>query len=160
MNTTNIIFYGIGGQGILKASELCSNAALIAGLHVKKSEVHGMAQRGGSVESHVRFGTEVYSPLVPEGRADILVCSYEKEHPRLAHFLKSDGIDLKGLLEDADNVLGEDKKLLNTYLVGALSNHLDFSPEVWEQAIKLTFPEKWQAKNMEIFAKGKKTGGA
>ena len=73
----SITFGGIGGQGILKASEICSWAALYAGYHVKKSEVHGMSQRGGSVESHVRFGKRVYSPLVPAGGADVLVCFHK-----------------------------------------------------------------------------------
>ena len=59
--TINILFCGTGGQGVLKAAEVCGWAAVYAGLHAKKSEVHGMAQRGGSVESHVRFGKEVIS---------------------------------------------------------------------------------------------------
>jgi len=70
----SITFGGVGGQGILKASEICGWAAMYAGYHVKKSEVHGMAQRGGSVESHLRFGKKVYSPLIPAGSADFLVC--------------------------------------------------------------------------------------
>ena len=64
--TTTILFYGIGGQGVLAAAEICARAALIEGHDVKKTEVHGMAQRGGSVESFVRFGTKVLSPLPPD----------------------------------------------------------------------------------------------
>ena len=67
--TYNITFGGTGGQGILKAAEICGWAAMFAGYHVKKSEVHGMAQRGGSVESHVRFGKKVFSPIVSAGRS-------------------------------------------------------------------------------------------
>ncbi len=70
---TNILLVGVGGQGILVASEIISEALMLAGFDVKKSEVHGMAQRGGSVVSHVRFGAKVYSPIIPEGEADILV---------------------------------------------------------------------------------------
>ncbi|MHC4773076.1 MAG: 2-oxoacid:acceptor oxidoreductase family protein, partial [Planctomycetota bacterium] len=66
----NVTFGGIGGQGIIKASELVGWAAMYEGYHVKKSEVHGMSQRGGSVESHVRFGKKIYSPLVSPGGAD------------------------------------------------------------------------------------------
>lgn len=72
-SVTNILLVGVGGQGILVASEIISEALMLAGFDVKKSEVHGMAQRGGSVVSHVRFGTKVYSPIIPEGEADILV---------------------------------------------------------------------------------------
>ncbi len=68
----NILLVGVGGQGILLASEILSEAAMLAGFDVKKSEIHGMSQRGGSVVSHVRYGTEVFSPIVPEGEGDIL----------------------------------------------------------------------------------------
>jgi indolepyruvate ferredoxin oxidoreductase beta subunit len=69
---TNILLVGVGGQGILLASEILSEAAMLAGFDVKKSEIHGMSQRGGSVVSHVRYGKEVFSPIVPEGEGDIL----------------------------------------------------------------------------------------
>jgi indolepyruvate ferredoxin oxidoreductase beta subunit len=69
---TNILLVGVGGQGILLASEILSEAFMLAGFDVKKSEIHGMSQRGGSVVSHVRFGKEVFSPVVPEGQGDIL----------------------------------------------------------------------------------------
>jgi len=69
---TNILLVGVGGQGILLASEILAEAFMLAGFDVKKSEIHGMSQRGGSVVSHVRFGKEVFSPVVPEGKGDIL----------------------------------------------------------------------------------------
>lgn len=69
---TNVLLAGVGGQGTLLASEVLSEALMLAGYDVKKSEIHGMSQRGGSVTSHVRFGAKVYSPLIPEGEADIL----------------------------------------------------------------------------------------
>lgn len=69
---TNVLLVGVGGQGILLASEILSEAAMLAGFDVKKSEIHGMSQRGGSVVSHVRYGKEVFSPIVPEGEGDIL----------------------------------------------------------------------------------------
>ncbi len=69
---TNILLVGVGGQGILLASEILSEAFMLSGFDVKKSEIHGMSQRGGSVVSHVRFGKEVFSPVVPEGEGDIL----------------------------------------------------------------------------------------
>ena len=69
---TNILLVGVGGQGILLASEILAEAFMLAGHDVKKSEIHGMSQRGGSVVSHVRFGGKVFSPVVPEGEGDIL----------------------------------------------------------------------------------------
>jgi len=69
---TNILLAGVGGQGILLASEILAEACMLAGFDVKKSEIHGMSQRGGSVVSHVRFGKQVFSPVVPAGEGDIL----------------------------------------------------------------------------------------
>ena len=71
-NVTNILLAGVGGQGILLASEVLSEVLMLAGYDVKKNEIHGMSQRGGSVVSHVRFGEKVYSPIIPEGEGDIL----------------------------------------------------------------------------------------
>ncbi len=70
---TNIVMCGVGGQGVLLASELIIEVARVNGFEVRKSEVHGMAQRGGAVSSHVRFGRNVFSPLIPEHTADIIM---------------------------------------------------------------------------------------
>jgi len=69
---TNILLVGVGGQGILLAAEILSETCMLAGFDVKKSEIHGMSQRGGSVVSHVRYGKQVFSPIVPEGEGDLL----------------------------------------------------------------------------------------
>ena len=69
----NILIVGVGGQGVILASEIISDVAMKRGYDVKKSEVHGMAQRGGVVSSHVRYGPVVHSPLIPEGAADVLL---------------------------------------------------------------------------------------
>ena len=81
---TNIVIAGLGGQGVLTASDIIAEAALGAGFDVKKSEIHGMSQRGGSVTSDVRFGIEVLSPMVPPGEADFLLVLSpdEVEHNR------------------------------------------------------------------------------
>ena len=73
--STNVLLCGVGGQGIITASAVLAEAALVSGCDVKKSEVHGMSQRGGSVESHVRFSHsgKVHSPLIPAGEADLLL---------------------------------------------------------------------------------------
>ncbi len=86
---TNVILAGLGGQGVIKASDILADAAFRAGLDVKKAEIHGMSQRGGSVTSDVRFGERVRSPMVPRGEADFLVVldngttamTGQQEHP-------------------------------------------------------------------------------
>lgn len=92
MKTVNIMIVGVGGQGTLLTSRVLGLLALQAGYDVKMSEVHGMAQRGGSVVTYVRFGEKVYEPVVEEGQADILLAFECLESARYAHFLKKDGI--------------------------------------------------------------------
>ncbi|PID72264.1 MAG: indolepyruvate oxidoreductase subunit beta [Desulfobulbus propionicus] len=86
----SILFSGVGGQGILLASELTAYAQLSQGFDVKKSEVHGMAQRGGSVEAHLKYGERVYSPLINPGAADILVAFEILEAVRYLPYLHKD----------------------------------------------------------------------
>lgn len=88
---TNILLVGVGGQGILLASEILSETFMLAGYDVKKSEIHGMSQRGGSVVSHVRYGKEVFSPIVPEGEGDILFGFELMETYRSLPLLKKGG---------------------------------------------------------------------
>lgn len=88
---TNIIVAGVGGQGTLLASDIISKVAMKARYDVKKSEVHGMAQRGGSVISHVRFGQKVYSPLIQKRKADFLIAFEKLEALRYIDFLKRGG---------------------------------------------------------------------
>jgi len=83
----NILFSGVGGQGILLASEIMAYALLAAGYDAKKSEVHGMAQRGGSVTAQLRYGDKVYSPLIEPGRADIQVAFEMMEAVRYLPYL-------------------------------------------------------------------------
>ncbi len=94
MAITNIALVGVGGQGILLASEVLSRAAMLAGRDVKKSEVHGMAQRGGSVVSQIRFGDRIFSPIIPEGETNVLVGFEYLESLRYADALAPDGLAL------------------------------------------------------------------
>ena len=87
----NILVCGVGGQGVLLFSDIISDLALRNGLDIKKSEVHGLAQRGGSVTSHIRFGSKVYSPLIEEGTADAVVAFERLEAVRYVHFLSPSG---------------------------------------------------------------------
>jgi len=94
METTSISLVGVGGQGTLLTSDILARTAAVAGMDVKKSEVHGMAQRGGSVISQVRFGTKVYSPIVADGASDILVSFEKLEAIRWRNLLKDGGTAL------------------------------------------------------------------
>ena len=84
----NVSLVGVGGQGILLTSDILALAAMHAGLDVKKSEIHGMSQRGGSVISQVRFGTRVFSPIIPDGQSDVLVSFERTEALRWVHLAK------------------------------------------------------------------------
>lgn len=87
----NIMIVGVGGQGTLLTSRIIGKTALAAGYDVKLSEVHGMAQRGGSVVTFVRFGEKVFEPVCEEGTVDVLISFERLEALRYAHFLKKDG---------------------------------------------------------------------
>ncbi len=91
MKAMNVSLVGVGGQGILLTSDILAKTAALAGLDVKKSEIHGMAQRGGSVISQVRFGEKVYSPIIPDGSSDLLVSFERLESLRWRHLLAPDG---------------------------------------------------------------------
>ncbi len=92
METKNIMIVGVGGQGTLLTSRILGGITIKAGFDVKLSEVHGMAQRGGSVVTFVRYGEKVNEPIVEEGCADVLIAFERLEALRYAHFLKKDGV--------------------------------------------------------------------
>lgn len=91
MKTVSVMIVGVGGQGSLLASKLLGRLLVDEGYDVKVSEVHGMSQRGGSVVTYVRFGDKVYSPIITEGEADIIISFEKLEAGRYAKFLKKDG---------------------------------------------------------------------
>lgn len=97
----NVSLVGVGGQGILLTSDVLALAAMHAGLDVKKSEIHGMSQRGGSVISQVRFGAKVHSPIIPDGQSDVLVSFERTEALRWAHLAQPGA---KILVNDMDRV--------------------------------------------------------
>ena len=88
----NILLVGVGGQGIVRAGDLIAEAALHDGRDVKKSEIHGMSQRGGSVTSHVRYGRQVFSPVIVEGQADVLLSFERLEAIRYIAYLRPRGL--------------------------------------------------------------------
>ncbi len=144
---------------MLTAAEICALAAMIEGYHVKKSEVKGMAQRGGSVESYVRFGRKVYSPLPKENDIDLMVCLYAQEYPRLKDELKTGGIDLFPYLDKAHGAVGENRIFLNTYMLGVLSAFLPVKEKSWLEAMERKF-KKSRRENAEFFLAGRREGGA
>ena len=90
-NTKNILIVGVGGQGVILASNALSEVAMAKGFDVKKNESHGQSQRGGTVPSHIRYSTKVYSPVIGRGEADLILAFEELEGLRFAHFLKPEG---------------------------------------------------------------------
>lgn len=131
MTAKNIMIVGVGGQGTLLTSRILGGLAIALGYDVKLSEVHGMAQRGGSVVTFVRYGDKVAEPIVEEGTADIVIAFERLEAYRYAHFLKKDGalivndwrIDpmpvVIGAAEYPDNILEELRKEYKVYSVNA-----------------------------------------
>ncbi|MGD0939205.1 MAG: 2-oxoacid:acceptor oxidoreductase family protein [Terracidiphilus sp.] len=155
---TNVVIAGLGGQGVLKASDILADVAFNSGLDVKKSELHGMSQRGGSVSSDVRFGERVHSPMVPEGEADFLVVIAADQIPVNEAALRTGGT----LIEPSqiDEAALTNKKSINVALLGVLSRHLPFSVEAWIAALQRNLPEKLHEANLRSFSMGRASGPA
>lgn len=132
METKNIMIVGVGGQGTLLTSRILGGLAIHAGYDVKLSEVHGMAQRGGSVVTFVRYGSKVNEPIIEEGQADVLIAFERLEALRYAHFLKKGGaivvndqrIDpmpvVIGAAKYPENIVEELEKTHRVYKVNAI----------------------------------------
>ena len=146
----NVVFAGIGGQGIILASDMLTEAAFKSGYDVKKSELHGMSQRGGSVSSDVRFGTKVWSPMVPRGEADYLVVLSEDQVEVCGDMLRPGGVLL------TPSLLGDYNpgRSLNIAMLGALNAHLRFPEELWVELIRDKFKGELADANIEAFRKG------
>lgn len=149
---TNVVIAGLGGQGVIKASDILADVAAAAGLDVKKSELHGMSQRGGSVSSDVRFGQQIFSPMVPEGEADFLVVLAGDQIAVNKSVLAEGGV----LIEPSqiDETKLSNKKSMNVALLGVLSRHLPFDNAAWAEALKRNLPEKLIEVNLKSFSMG------
>jgi len=186
--TTNVLIVGVGGQGVLLASEILCEVAKTMGLDTKKSEVHGMSQRGGVVTSHVRFGKKVHSPLIEEGAADVILAFEVAEGLRWVHYLRPGGTVIvneqkvippitttgkfsypekvedtikarvpKTTIIDAYEIgkkLGN-TRLVNTILLGVLSNDLDLEESKWLQVIERMAPKGTGEINKKAFVEGR-----
>jgi indolepyruvate ferredoxin oxidoreductase beta subunit len=150
---TNVIFAGLGGQGVIKASDVLADAAFRAGHDVKKAEIHGMSQRGGSVTSDVRFGPAVHSPMIPDGHADFLVVLAPTQVENNLHQLRKEGVLFPPDLVPEEKL--RNKRSLNVALLGALSTHLTIPEEHWQAAIAGALPERLLQVNLEAFEAGR-----
>jgi len=181
---TNILMVGVGGQGVIMASDIASAAALHAGFDAKKSEIHGMSQRGGSVFSHIRFGKEIFSPVIPEGGADILlslelmetlrwihyagpltrfVVSWERILPANIDEYPSGAEDEirrfspSAVFLDPKTLIEKigDKKFINVSFCGVLARYLDLPDDAWKQAILEHVPAGTFDANWSAFQTGR-----
>jgi indolepyruvate ferredoxin oxidoreductase, beta subunit len=186
--TMNILIVGVGGQGVLLASEILCQVARVMGLDAKKSEVHGMSQRGGVVTSHVRFGKKVHSPLIEEGAADVILGFEIAEALRWVHYLRPGGtiiasdqktvppIATTGKFAYPENVeeklkarvpktkivhaleIGKklgNTRLVNTILLGVLSQEIDLEEPKWLQVIEKMAPKGTGEINKKAFLEGR-----
>ena len=149
----SVVIAGLGGQGVIKASDIFADAAYKAGYDVKKAEVHGMSQRGGSVNTDIRFGAKVESPMVPNGQADILLVMDQTQIETTKHRLAPNGL----LLDNSalDNFKYGAPKSATIAMLGILSAHLEIPVETWHDAIKANLAEKLHEMNITAFDAGR-----
>ncbi len=150
---TNVIVAGLGGQGVLKGTDILATVALRAGHDVKKSEIKGMSQRGGSVTGDVRFGDRVLSPMVPKGEADFLLVLEPTQVEPHRHLLRPGGVLIT---PDAVNPEAlRSKKTLNVALLGALSAHLPMPEDQWLSCLQSAFDARFFEANKAAFLAGR-----
>ena len=149
----NVRFAGLGGTGVIKAADVLADVAFRAGRTVKQAEVHGMSQRGGSVQSDVRFGAEVHSPMIPDGACDFLVVLEASQVEVVRDGLRPGGV----LLTPADVATAKlpSAKALNVALLGRLSRHFAFPETAWRESLRAHFADKLHAANDKAFDLGK-----
>ena len=173
--TRNIMIVGVGGQGTLLTSRILGGITVAAGYDVKLSEVHGMAQRGGSVVTYVRYGEKVAEPIVEEGQADVLIAFERLEALRYAHYLKKDPMPVvTGVAKYPENIienLSKEHKVIsvdaqaealamgnprvfNVIILGVAAKRMDFPKEQWIDVIKKTVPPKTIDINVAAFERG------
>ena len=150
---TNIVVAGLGGQGVLTATNILADAILRAGFDVKTSEIKGMSQRGGSVMCDVRFGTKVLSPMIPPGEADYLVILEPTQVEPFHYLLKPGGMLLTPDQVDATRL--PHRKSLNAALLGRLSTALPISEDAWREALRAGFPAAIFETNRAAFLVGR-----
>ena len=151
--TINVRFAGLGGTGVIKASDVLADVAFRTGHEVKKAEVHGMSQRGGSVQSDVRFGAAVHSPMIPAGACDFIVVLEPSQIEVVRGGLRPEGVLLTPA--DIDAARMPSAKALNVALLGKLSRHFDFPEVAWRASLRDLFAAKLHAANDRAFDLGR-----
>lgn len=151
---TSIVISGMGGQGVLTASDILAMSAFLAGHDVKKSEVKGMSQRGGSVISCVRYGKRIESPLVPRAESDYFVSICDGGAVPAGHYLKETGV----FLDNTTIALGllPSPRTLNLSMLGMLSTHLDVPYDLWIEAIRASLRPRHHGMNEAAFDLGRR----
>ncbi|MCE5302567.1 MAG: 2-oxoacid:acceptor oxidoreductase family protein [Planctomycetaceae bacterium] len=148
----NVVIAGLGGQGVLKASDILADAVVLAGCDVKKAEVHGMSQRGGSVACDVRFGPKVFSPMTPDGEADYLVVLADEEIEHNRSRLRPGGaLITPGSLEGLSL---PHRRSANVALLGVLSRQLPIDAAAWREAIRRNMKPELLDSNLAAFELG------
>ena len=150
---TNVVVAGLGGQGVLRGTDILAQVALRSGFDVKKSEIKGMSQRGGSVTGDVRFGEQVFSPMVPGGEADFLLVLEPTQVEPNRHMLRSNGVLITPAAVNPESL--PSRKTLNVALLGALSAHLPMAEDEWFACLKEGFDEKFFEDNKKAFLVGR-----
>lgn len=152
--TVNVLIAGVGGQGVLRASQVLSDALVRHGYDVKQSEVHGMSQRGGSVVSEVRFGEEVRSPLMPHSEADYILALDDVEGIRAQPRLRPETGKLMGVPAGLQSALS-DPRDKNMAALGRLSRHLTLSAQTWCDSVRHCMPPRTLENNLAAFEAGR-----
>jgi len=152
---TSIKIAGLGGMGVLTSTQILAEVFFRQGLDVKKAEVHGMSQRGGSICSDVRFGKKVFSPMIPAGEIDFLVLFQDDQLP--LYEAECSPVTLIARPAAIDCTKLENKKTLNMAMLGLLSRHLPAPAEAWLKVIRETLPEKLHKVNEAAFELGRKS---
>jgi len=151
--TTNIKISGLGGMGVLSCANILGTVLYRKGYDVKKSEVHGMSQRGGSLCSDVRFGDKVFSPMIPEGEVDYHIALSDEWKHLHDHEMRKGGIVLSASMIDISQL--PTQKALNVAMVGVMSHYLDIPESDWITSLQSIFPEKLHESNLAAFQYGR-----
>lgn len=154
--TTNIRIAGLGGMGVLTSSRILAEVFFQAGYDVKKAEVHGMSQRGGSICSDVRFGSKVHSPMIPAGEIDYLLLFQEDQLDLYREDCSEETEILRAELIDRSRL--PRRKTLNVAMLGMLSRRLGLAPELWLEVIGQVVPERFFEMNRQAFMTGTESG--
>jgi len=153
--TVNVLIVGVGGQGVLKTSQVLAEVLMGQGYDVKQSEVHGMAQRGGSVLSEVRCGERVFSPLAAYEEADFIVALDDSEGRRAAPRLRSERGRLIGVPAELRGQVANPRSV-NMAALGRLSRFFDVEPQSWHDAVRRCLPERTVEANVAAFETGRR----